>query len=165
MTSPFTALQRARASDINGEVLKLVRRGTRTANKNTITAEVGVLRVDSIPVRAGRAYAVMLTNFGVDGAAATDVGLIRVRYDETGAAATTASTQLSAVRMTVDSATEYPIVPFLATYYPGASDRTLSLLMTAQATAGTINILPDSNGLDLLILHLGLDPGDTGVDI
>lgn len=164
MTDPFRALERLPAASLNQAVRRIHRRGQRTATKTGITAEAGVLRVDNIPVLEDYAYMITISNFGIDGAAATDVGLIRIRYDITGAAATTASTQLSAIRLTVDSATEYPIMPFMAFYFP-ATDHDLSLLMTAQATVGTIGILPDSSGLDLVVIDLGPDPGDSGVDI
>jgi hypothetical protein len=145
----------------------VIARGRRTsATGNITTTETGVLRIDNIPVYAGRLYRISTSNINMDTSVANDIGVCRIRISTSGAASTS-STQIANIRQTVDDATNSNIVPENCFYVPGA-DGTLSVLLSAVRQSGTGNLVIFCSGtdiLDLVVTDEGLDPGDTGVVI
>jgi len=145
----------------------VIKRGRRTTATGAITTtETGVLRIDNIPVVAGRLYRISTTNINMDGSVANDIGACRIRVSTAGAA-TTASTQIANIRQTIDDPTNSNIVPENCFYVPGSSG-TLSVLLSAVRVAGTGNVVVFCSGtdiLDMVITDEGVDPGDTGVVI
>lgn len=145
----------------------VVARGRRTtATGNITTTETGVLRLDNIPVYAGRLYRISTSNINMDTSVADDVGTCRIRISTSGAA-TTSSTQIANIRQVIDNATSSNIVP-LNTFYAPSSDATLSVLLSAVRVSGTGNLLIFCSGtdiLDMVVTDEGDDPGDSGVVI
>lgn len=145
----------------------VIARGRRTTSTSTITTtETGVIRLDSIPVYAGRGYMLMTNNVNIDTSVANDIATATLRISTSGSA-TTASTFVNALRTTIDDATNSNILNQVGFYYP-ASDATLSVLLSLVRTAGTGNIIMFSSGAqftDLLVVDLGIVPADTAVII
>lgn len=153
-------------SPINTDGLKgVLARGRRTSATGTITTtETLVIRLDNIPVKAGRLYRISTSNINMDTTVANDIGTCRIRISTAGSA-TTASTQIANIRQTIDDATNSNIVN-LDTFYAPASDATLSVLLSAIRQAGSGNLVVFCSGtdiLDLVVTDYGPDPGDTGV--
>lgn len=149
-------------SDFN---VRVVARGRRTSVTGSITTtETGVLRIDNIPVVAGLAYMVIISEINMDTSVANDIAATKFRISTSGAA-TTSSTQVSQIRNTIDDAANSNILAG-AFIYPAPSSGTLSILMSCQRIAGTGNIIIFANSVDILdmtVICLGTDPGDSGV--
>jgi hypothetical protein len=150
---------------------RIVARGRRsTATGNITTTETGVIRLDNVPVFDSRAYMIASANLNVDASVANDIGELRYRVTQQttpGTSATTSSTQMGRWRSTIDDATNSNVLPFVAFYYPSA-DGYLSVLLSAFRAAGSGNIVVFANNvepIDLVVVDLGPDPGDTGVVI
>lgn len=147
--------------------LAVIARGRRTtATGNITTTETGVLRIDSIPVKAGRGYQIATSNINMDGSVANDIYAARIRISTTGTA-TTSSTQIANIRQTSDDPTNSNIFPENTYYFPSA-DATLSVLLSAVRTAGTGNLVVFCSATDILdmcVVDLGVAPSDTGVVI
>jgi hypothetical protein len=145
----------------------VIKRGRRTTSTgNVTTTETGVLRVDDIPVYAGRLYKISTSNINVDTSADNDVARAAIRVSTSGAA-TTSSTLIGYVRMTIDNNTQSNVHNVTCFYSPG-SDGDLSVLLTLLRQAGSGNIIVfggASDICDLVIEDMGPDPGDTGVVI
>jgi hypothetical protein len=140
-------------------------RGDRTSNSSTTTTEVGVLRVDSIPVVAGRLYRISTSPL-VLSSTANDIVRANIRISTSGAA-TTSSTVLDFVQQPVVN-TSFPGAISLVCLYPAGSTATLSILLTVnrQSGSGNASILAGSTfPAGVWIEDIGVDPGDTGVDI
>lgn len=149
--------------DIKGVVAR-ARRSTPTGN--ITTTETGVLRLDGISVRQGRFYQICTSNLNMDTSVANDIGICVIRVSTSGAA-TTSSTQIAYVRQFIDDASRSNVAPENCFYVPSA-DATLSVLLSAQRVAGTGNLVVFASSvemLDLTVIDLGPDPGDTGVVI
>lgn len=145
----------------------VIKRGRRTTSTGAITTvETGVLRVDNIPVYAGRLYEISTSNLNIDTSVDNDVARAAIRVSTAGAA-TTASALIGYGRMTIDNNTQSNVHSVTCFYTPPA-DGTLSVLLTLLRQAGSGNIILFGGGsdiCDLVIKDLGLDPGDTGVVI
>lgn len=153
----------------NTDVKKLIARARRTTSSSTTTTETGVLQLDGVPVKAGRAYLVFTSPLALDSSAANDESRALIRHTTDGSTAGTSSTVLPGSR--VDYRQVDASVPehrqIMTTYFPSA-DETLSLLLTASriAGAGNISILADGTDvIDLCVMDIGSDPGNTGISL
>ena len=145
----------------------VIKRGRRTTSTgNVTTTETGVLRVDSIPVYAGRLYKISTSNINIDTSVDNDVARAAIRVSTSGNA-TTSSTLIGYVRNTIDNNSQSNVHNITCFYAP-AADATLSVLLTLLRQAGTGNIIVFGGAADicdLVIEDMGIDPGDTGVVI
>lgn len=145
----------------------IIARGRRTTSTgNVTTTETGALRVDNIPVYAGRVYRISTSNINMDTSVDNDAARAAIRYTTSGTA-TTSSTLGNYMRCTIDSASQSN-VHNLIMYYAPSADGTLSILLTLLRQAGTGNIIFFCSGtdiMDLVVEDLGIDPGDTGTVI
>lgn len=162
--------QKLTAATYNTDVLggTVIKRGARTTNSSTTTTEVGVLRVDGAATKAGRLYAVTTNVVGVDTSVANDGGRLNLHYATGGSAATTSSTVLDLAQQLIPNAAHSEHFSASATYAPGGSDQTLSVLLcVARSTgSGSVGVLADPTfPCELLIWDVGEDPGNTGVAI
>jgi hypothetical protein len=140
-------------------------RGNRITNSSTTTTEVGVERVDSIPIVAGRLYRICTSPL-VLSSTANDIVRAIIRISTSGSA-TTSSTVLDFVQQPVTN-TSFPGSVPLQTLYTAPSTATLSVLLSVSRQSGTGNasILGASTfKIDLWVEDIGVDQGDTGVDI
>ena len=176
MSSVFRTGQRLTASLLgkleDDEVSPLpqgvIARGNRDSNSSSTsgTTELGVLRVDSIPVYAGRLYRIWTGPIIIDGSVANDAVRVILRGDTTGSA-TTSSTQLAISQGVVPNIALPERFEIDIPYAP-ASDATLSVLLSIvrQSGTGVFQALGASTiPINLVISDEGLDPGDTGTDI
>lgn len=140
-------------------------RGRRTSVTGSITGtETGVLRIDNIPVVSGLLYLVEVSEINMDTSVANDIAAVKFRVSTSGAA-TTSSTQVNQVRNTIDDAANSNILAG-SFVYPSPSTGILSILLSCQRIAGTGNIIIFANSVDILdmtVICLGTDPGDSGV--
>lgn len=148
-------------------VVGVLARGRRiTSTGNITTTETGVLRLDNIPVVAGVAYAIIVSEINMDTSVANDIASSKFRVSTSGAA-TTASTQIAQIRNTIDDAGQSNILSG-SFIYPSSSSGTLSILMSLVRVQGTGNITIFASAVDILdmtVICLGTDPGDSGVVI
>jgi hypothetical protein len=147
----------------------VIARGKRITSSTGTTTEVGVLRIDGIPLTAGKTYRIATGTLLLDTTVNNDAVDVRIRYDTSGSAATTSSTTipggLSRKRLADNAVAESTSI--LCTYTP-ASDETLSVLLTVGrfSGSGTVIIFADSTATtELFVEDYGTDTGDQGVDI
>lgn len=159
MAADLTAL----AGDIDPRPLGVIARGRRGSDKTTITSESGVLRLDDIPIIAGRLYRVW-GQFSVNNQTVRVIPTLR--YTTDGSTPTTGSTVMEeAVFNSTAVASTGGTARVSGLYTPG-SNQTLSVLLTAQSSGAAITVFGASNEhCDLIIEDCGIDPGDTGTDV
>jgi hypothetical protein len=159
------------AQDVQDELNALpravIRRASRPTSSTAAATAQPVLRLDSVPLLAGRRYQIITSTLIIRPTVAADRGTARLSMSTSGAA-TTAST-LYAVLNTpnIDSATDGMSVVLSFTYTPAANE-TVSILLWHQRLSGTGNInfvVTGGTTIDIEVIDLGLDPGDTGVDL
>lgn len=148
----------------------IIARGRRTTSSTASTGtEVGVIRLDDIPVTGGLLYRVASNGLHFDTTVAADVSVARVRYTTDGSTPSTASTILpGALAYALQGNASWPETALIDTFYAPAADETLSLLLTVNRVAGSGSCLifaDTDHTIDLWVESLGTDPGDTGTDI
>lgn len=162
----------ARSSVLETGAQAVVARGRRVTSTAAITTtEVGVLRIDNIPVQAGKIYRISTSNINMDGSVANDIATCRFRLGfgvAPGTIATTASTFLGYIRVVQDDASQSNVVS-AQTFYVATQDGYISVMLTCVRQGGTGNIVvfcsTGADSLDLTVEYGGDDPGDTGVTI
>lgn len=170
MTGLFTVGDLLTATTLNDATTNVIARARRITAKTGITTESSYLRLDDIPMTAGRIYEITTSNLTMDSDTVGDVGTARLRgvYSaSTGTSATTASTQLGESREFQDNATFADLIPLTVYYYP-ATTGYLSILLTAfrASGAGSFQMFASSTDpIDLIVKHIQVDPGDTGVSL
>ncbi|MEV4417035.1 hypothetical protein [Catellatospora sp. NPDC049609] len=146
----------------------LIARGQRTTNSAaTTTTEIGVLRIDNIPILGGYAYTILTSALSLHSSVAGDRLRATVRADTTGAPATVGSTVLGLTQDQCDTTANPPTQPATCELYPTV-DGTLSLWLGVQRQGGTGNV--DILGgptfpISLLVYFMGRDPGNSGVSL
>lgn len=148
----------------------ILARGNRTSNKS-FTTETGYVRIDNVAMIGGHSYVVIAANLRISLAgtvAATDHYRANIRYDDTGTAATTTSTEIGRSEMTcgASTASNDTLAPVIAMVNPSV-DVLGSFLLTIARTAGaaTVSMQADSPGINIVVIDLGESVTDTGVDI
>lgn len=151
---------------------RCIGRARRITNSSTSTGttRIPVLRLDDVPITAGRLYNIRTGVLQVDGATANDVGLVELLYTSDGSTPTIASTiVVGGSGQTIQPNTASNAVVSISTTYTPAADETLSLLMTFRHDVGTgaMGLIADAGGriIEFGIYDQGEDPGDTGVDL
>lgn len=143
--------------------------GNRTTNK-AFTTITGYLRVDGVPLLNGRTYMITAQNIRLSitaGAAANDHYKFDLRYDGTGAAATTASTEIGRCEITSDTNADDDSAPIVVGWVYPSADATGSFLLSATRVTGaaTCEVQADSGGIWLTVFDMGVAASDTGVDV
>ncbi len=142
-----------------------IARGRRTTTSSTTTTEVGVLRLTA-SVRAGRAYMISTSPLRLNSTVSDDRIYAIVRHTTNGTTPSVASTPLHTITALMRSSV--PSLPMLFPYV-ASTDHTLGLLLCVGrwTGTGTVSIVTDASmpTIDLTVVDLGVDPGDTGVDI
>lgn len=157
------------AAELNLEFLpgNVIKRGSRPTTSTAASGAQGVLRVDSIALKAGRRYLIRTNTLIIRSTVANDRGTARLSMSTSGTA-TTGSTLYAAantpnIDSTVDGAELKP-----GFFYTPAIDETASVLLWTQRLSGTGNITLAVTGgitIDLEVIDCGVDPGDSGTDI
>lgn len=142
---------------------QLIKRGNRASSSSTTTTtEIGVLRVDDIPIMSGVVYLISTSPVYLLGNTNDTISL-RARVSTTGAAVTTDTQVGNALQLKTDSG-QPPSSVFMAHYTAGTTGN-LSVLVTVQRTSGSGNA-QTFDAFDLYISAFALaDPGDSGIDI
>jgi hypothetical protein len=171
---PFTSQQTLTAAALNtallaGAVIGRARRTT-SSTTSTGTTRVAVLRLDDIPLTAGRIYEIRTGGLQIDGVTNNDTMIIDIVYTTDGSTPTTASSLLAgASSETIQPNAASPVYSSISTTYTPAGNETLSLLLTIKHGVGTgaMGLLATGTTsiIEMLIIDRGVDPGDTGVDL
>lgn len=142
---------------------QLIARGNRaTSSTTTTTVEIGVMRIDSIPIVSGVVYEISTSPIYLL-ANTNDTISFRVRVSTTGAA-TTSDTQVGNALQLKTDAGQPPSGVFQA-HYTATTTGNLSVLTTVQRTSGSGNAQTFGT-YDLYISAFSLtDPGDSGTDL
>lgn len=142
--------------------------GVRTTNSSTTTTtEIGVLRVDDVPITGGHRIEVKVNAIFLHSTTTTDVVRATIRYTTDGSTPTVSSTQLCAAQISVAN-NSFPATNIASGTYVPSSDQTLSVLLTVirMTGGGNVQILATSTfPAELSIVDLGIDTGDVGVDL
>lgn len=141
--------------------------GIRTSNSSTTTTEVGVLRIDDIPITGGHRYEIKTNSIIIHSTTANDVVRAAIRYTTDGSTPSTSSTQLCVAQDAIVNTSFPPSTVASGTYVP-ATDETLSVLLTVsrQTGAGNVQIIGSATlPTELTIVDLGIDTADVGVDV
>lgn len=167
MTTPFSAGQVPTAAELRTATAEgVLRRGRRTSSTATTTTELAVLRVDGIPVTAGRIIKIWTPPLFAGSSVAGDNTFVRIRYSTAGVAS------LTSTILTTDigySGSVSSTSPKLAAKYLPPSDQTLSVLLVVGRWAGTgncsIGVTANLPEIELIVEDTGADPGDTGISL
>ncbi len=171
--SSWLVLGHAAASDTAYARAGVIARGYRITSSSGTTTDVGVLRLDDIPIFEGRLYrAQMATSCIFNSAVANDLIEGRFYYSLTGPA-TTASTLFGTLSIETRTASGAQYTDGTCAFLPspvatGAGSATMSVLFSILRTAGTgtINISASASyPIHMIVEDMGPDPGDTGVDV
>jgi len=151
----------------------IIARGNRgTASSYGINPDIPVLRIDSVPLKAGRLYKVSTGPLPLDSSVVNDEVLARIRYTMDNTQATIASPILPGsivqARLTDVFLSEHASITTLIN--PGAVDVVASFLLTVGRLAGTGNVGLATNAasidsINLWVEDIGADVPDTGVDL
>lgn len=144
----------------------VIRRGVRTTTSTGTsgTTSMGVMRIDSIPTKADHIYVFKLMCHP-DSTVSTDTVRVDICYQTSGVNATTSDAVLPGsqgfvklgsplyIETTFSSAVDFPAMSAL-------------LRVTRTAGSGSATLFADGTRTTALVIAaLGIDPGDTGVDI
>lgn len=166
--SSWLALGRASVSDVATSGRGAIARGLRITNSSTTTTEVGVLRIDNIPVFEGRLYRVWLaTSVIFFSTVANDLLEGRFYYSLTGLA-TIGVNLFGTISIESRTAGGAQYTDGTGAFLPSPGTGTMSVLFTVLRTAGTgtISVQASANyPVHLVVEDIGPDPGDTGVDV
>lgn len=164
VVADLTAIDSRITADSRGQI---VSRGRRITTSTASASEQSVLRLDGIPVVAGNVYLITTNPVTLDSTVANDVGRINLRIDETGAAATTSSTQIALGQQRLDDAANGNTCSACSSRSATATGSWSVLLSTSRVTGtGNISVVGSSAGpIELYVIDCGPDPGDTGVDL
>jgi hypothetical protein len=147
----------------------VIARGIRTTASSGVTAatDSGVLRLDDVPMTAGRLYKVTHQWLPTSGTT-TDVAEVQCRFDTTGAQATTSNAilQNSAVRVRCDANSD---ARGWSTFYVPVVDLSFSVLLCLKRVSGsgtvTLAVSGTTRYTAMWIEDCGVDPTDTGVPV
>lgn len=146
---------------------KIATRGERTTGSSTTTTTVGVLRLDDIPLAAGRVYKIYTSPLNLDTSVDADVVRGEMRYTTDGSTPTTSSTAMILGSNKLASAAVSQPVVLQRTYAPAGAE-TLSLLMCVTRVSGTgnVSIIGDPTfPIQMWVEDGGIDPGDVATEI
>ncbi len=148
----------------------LVGRGQRsTSSTTTTTTEVGVLRVDNLALPAGRRYLFVTSPVIFNSTVAADLIVFTLRINTAGTATTSSTRIMDLVESSYSASGPQRSQSLIAPYSPSGAETVSALLSVARTSGtGTVGILVASSPLHdirLDVFDIGIDPGDTGVDV
>lgn len=143
-------------------IIKRGKRITESAGAANSTP-VAVMRVDNIPLVAGRSYVITTGTLHVTSTSSSDTIRAELRYSTVGTATTA-----SAILEGAQSFTDFGSTAQLDVIYTPATNQTVSLLLCVArfAGAGTTTIYADGTRIIQIRVHDdGIDPGNSGVNL
>jgi hypothetical protein len=138
-------------------------RRTSVSPGSTSSTDAGVLRLDSIPIRANIIYRIPVYCHP-DSTVATDGLRVQIRYRDDGIAAATSDAVLPDAIAFVKIGN--PL--FFEVDYSVSIDQNLSILLCVARTSGSGTATLYADGVRSTTMRMfacGIDPGDTGVDL
>jgi hypothetical protein len=166
--SSWLALGRVTLSTAASSRLGVIARGLRTTSSTTTTTEVGVLRLDNIPVFPGRLYRVLLASSVLwNSTAANDLVEGRLYWSLTGAAAI-GTNQFGVLSIETRTAGGQQYTDAVGAYLPSPATAagTMSVLFSIARTggAGTVGTVSTATyPVHMVVEDMGPDPGNTGI--
>jgi hypothetical protein len=147
----------ARVSALEGTAPGLVAIHTRTSTSATVASatELGVIRMDNIPVRAGYSYEVVMNRVAMTPSVVNLVGFARIRVNQ-GATATTSSNPIGFLRMAQATSASQTNTGAMIGVFNATADSTLSVLVTIALAFGTGTIQLHSSAAEPSTLHVKL---------
>ena len=169
--SSWLALGRASVSDVATSRLGAIARGLRITSSSGTTTEIGVLRIDNIPVFEGRLYRVWLATSTLFGStAANDLveGRFYYGFGVTATAAVIGTNHFGVLSIETRTAGGAQYSDAVGAFLPSPGTGILSVLFTILRTAGagTVSIPASATyPIHMVVEDMGPDPGNTGISI
>lgn len=169
--SSWLALGRASASDVATSGATVIARGFRTTSSTATTTEVGVLRLDNIPVFEGRLYRVWLATSALwNSTVAADLmeGRFYYGFGATATPAVIGTNLFGVLSIAARSAAGAQFSGSVGSFLVSPGTGIMSVLLTVLRTAGAGSVSITSSAsypIHLVVEDIGPDPGDTGIDI
>ncbi len=142
--------------------------GPRTTSSTATTTEQDVLGMDGVQLLGGHAYKIWTTPLFGDTTSA-NIPAAQVRYSTTGTASTAAtSTVLPGSRCDLRQADgAFQESMSVQTLYLPSADEVVSFVLTCVAATGSSTTLEASATriIMLVVEHMGLNPGNTGINL
>lgn len=164
--SSWLVLGHAEQQDLAVARMGVLATGLRTTNSSTTTTEVGVLRLDNIPLFAGRFIRVSTgSSLIFNSTVANDLIEARLYLSVTGVAVV-GGTQFSALSIQSRTAGGAQYTDGVSGFIVSSARQTLSVLLSVARTAGTgtVGIVASNTYPTWLVVEdLGVNPGNTGV--
>ncbi len=145
-----------------------IARASRGSSSTAASGSQGVLRLDDVPLKAGRIYEITTSTVIVTSSVAGDRVTARLTATLDGTTATTGSALYAIYNSAAIGAAgdgESGVVSF---FHAPTTDETLSVLLMTARLSGTGNarlIVGGNTSIDIAVIDHGQDPGDTGIDI
>lgn len=142
--------------------------GERTSDKVYSGTEVGVLRLDSVPIFNGYRYIICTSVLDLAESTSGDTGQAFLRFRTDGTAAGTSDTVLQTADVNANSSFVPRNSATFAEPYVAGANGTLSVLLSLGRSGGSGNITmlgAATRPIRLFIVQGGKDPGNTGVVI
>lgn len=140
----------------------IIARANRSSNSSTTTSEIGVLRLDSIPIVNGCLYIIESAPMYI---LSTTGDIVNIRFrGNTAGAATTSSTQIGQGFQTITNSIQ-PTSGILRVRYLAATTGNLSVLLSVGRASGSGNTQVFGESDFWVRVGSIIDPGDTGTDI
>ena len=163
----YTAGQKVRVGDLLPGTIVQGGYGLRTSSSTAAAGAQGVMRLDGILLTAGRRYKIFTNTLVLVSSVANDQVTARISYDVTGANATTASALLALYNTPAVDSTANGMGGVVAASYLAAANVSLSIILWTQRLVGTGNarLISAGVGIEMFVKDMGVDTGDTGVDL
>lgn len=144
--------------------------GWRDTSTGTTTTEVGVLRIDDIPILIGRAYRIETGALHAQCSVLDDFAGFQIRYTTDGSTPTTGSAVLPGSKISDTHSNIFTIfnVGTILTVYRPTANETLSLLLTVLRVAGSGNVQSfgsTDQRVQLMITDVGKAKANVGTAI
>ena len=149
------------------EIPHVVSRGNRATASSATSGgtELGVLRVDGVNLIGGHSYMVIADHLRPDLTVTTDRAKYTLRWNDTGVAATTSSTELGRTEAAGGDLNSMGVI--IGWVHPAADVSGASFILTISRPSGTgtVTALADTGGMNITIIDVNLTVPDTGVDL
>lgn len=133
-----------------------------TSSSTTTTTEIGVLRLDSVPIVSGVSYRIWTSPISLLSTVTADVVTATIRASTSGTATTASSTVGNPIRQVTNSS--QPAATPLSVVYTASTTGSLSVLLTVVRVFGTGNVSIFGTS-EIMVESIGRLPADTGVDL